>query len=353
MANWKKAFTQFGHKAEEKFDKLKYDLEKRLGSSKPIQIVPYMGYGTSDEVWIRGRVLKDKGIRPVTDKDTTWDNLLRMYKRFESDEVPGIDIHLEFGDVEENLTTDEEGYFETNLRLPHPPDTNRLWHEVRLELLKHEQKADAVGQILIPPEKAEFGVISDIDDTIIKTGATDLLEMARNTFLKNAMTRLPFDGVGEFYQALQKGRSDKPSNPIFYLSNSPWNLYDLLTNFMKLNNIPESPVLLRDFGLDEDKFIKDDTHKARQIHRLLATYPDIPFVLIGDSGEHDPEICQQAVKDFPGRFRAIYIRDVTSEERDNAVKKIAENVSGQGTEMLLVQDTKAAAEHATSQGLIR
>lgn len=353
MANWKKAFTQFGHKAEEKFDKLKYDLEKRLSSSKPIQIVPYMGYGTSDEIWIRGRVLKDKGIRPAADKDTTWDNILRMYKRFESDEVPGVDIHLEFGNVKQNLTTDEEGYFETSLRLPHPPETNRIWHEVHLELLKHEQKADAAGQILIPPEKAEFGVISDIDDTIIKTGAADLLEMARNTFLENAMTRLPFDGVGEFYQALQKGTSDKPFNPIFYLSNSPWNLYDFLTNFMKLNNIPESPLLLRDFGLDEDKFIKDDTHKKRQIHRLLTTYPDLPFVLIGDSGEHDPEIYDQAVKDFPGRFRAIYIRDVTSKERDNVVKKIAENVSSQGTEMLLVQDTKAAAEHAASQGLIK
>ncbi len=352
MANWIKAFTQFGHKAEEKFDKLKYDLEKRLSSSNPTQIVPYMGYGTSDEVWIKGRVLKDKGIKSATDKDGTWDNILRMYKRFESDEVPGVEIYLEFGDVKQNLTTDEEGYFETNLRLPHPPDTNRLWHEVHLELLKHEQKADAAGQIMIPPEKAEFGVISDIDDTIIKTGATDLLEMARNTFLKNAMTRMPFDGICEFYQALQKGTSDKPVNPMFYLSNSPWNLYDFLTDFMKLNNIPEGPVLLRDFGLDEDKFIKDDTHKNRQIHRLLTTYPDLSFVLIGDSGEHDPEIYQQAVKDFPGRFRAVYIRDVTSEERDDAVKKIAENISSQGTEMLLVQDTKAAAEHAASQGLI-
>jgi phosphatidate phosphatase APP1 len=84
----------------------------------------------------------------------------------------------------------------------------------------------------------------------------------------------------------------------------------------------------------------------------LRTYPDLPFVLIGDSGEEDPEIYLQAAHEYPARIPAIYIRDVTSGERDAQVHAIAGEARSLGTEMVLVPDTVAAAEHAASIGLI-
>jgi hypothetical protein len=62
--------------------------------------------------------------------------------------------------------------------------------------------------------------------------------MSRNTFFHNAHSRLPFAGVSEFYKSLQLGRNGKRNNPFFYVSSSPWNLYDLLIDFLDLNDIP-------------------------------------------------------------------------------------------------------------------
>jgi phosphatidate phosphatase APP1 len=88
------------------------------------------------------------------------------------------------------------------------------------------------------------------------------------------------------------------------------------------------------------------------IRRLLSTYEDLSFVLIGDSGEEDPEIYLQAVREHPGRIIAVYIRDVTSVERDAEVRTIAAEVRKLGTEMVAVPDTASAAEHAASIGLV-
>jgi phosphatidate phosphatase APP1 len=174
--------------------------------------------------------------------------------------------------------------------------------------------------------------------------------MARIVLLSNAHTRLPYEGVADFYRALQLGPSGEDFNPIFYVSSSPWNLYDMLEDFLDVHGVPAGPIFLKDWS---PTTLRDhDRHKLGVIHTLLATYPDLPFVLIGDSGERDPEIYRQIVREYPGRVRAIYIRDVTSGERDATVHAIAAELKEVGVEMLLTADTVEAAEHAAKRGLI-
>jgi phosphatidate phosphatase APP1 len=117
-----------------------------------------------------------------------------------------------------------------------------------------------------------------------------------------------------------------------------------------VHGVPSGPLFLKDWSLTV--LGKHRGYKTRVIRRLLNTYEDLPFVLIGDSGEEDPEIYLQAVREHPGRIKAIYIRDVTSVERDVEVRAIAEEARKLGTEMVAVPDTTAAAEHAASIGLI-
>jgi phosphatidate phosphatase APP1 len=179
--------------------------------------------------------------------------------------------------------------------------------------------------------------------------------MLRVIFFNNAKTRLPFKGVAGFYRALCRGMSNHPShNPIFYVSGSPWNLYDLLIDFMQTQQIPLGPLFLRDFGLSMDKFIKRSTkrHKLEQIEHILTLYPDLPFILIGDSGEKDPEIYQQVVQDFPGRILAIYIREISLEGRQAEIDLLIEELGKQDVEMVLVPDTEVAALHAVDRGFI-
>lgn len=338
---------------ESVIDTLKKGVQERRGFARPLQIVAFHWYGTHECLEIRGRLLINKGIRPASTDDTILDNIVNMYKRMESDELPGVKLIASYQDEQAQTVSDEEGYFRVTIRPTGPIDEQKLWYDIGLHVSDQKLgKTQNIGRVLVPSKESSFGVISDIDDTVIETGITSLFETLGNTFLKNASTRLPFIGVKEFYNALQDGTTGKMFNPIYYLSNGPWNLFDFLDEFMKLNELPTGPILLRDYGLDEEKFIADDSHKIKQITDLLNTYPQLPFVLIGDSGEKDPEIYQHIVHMFPQRIKAIYIRDVTSEPRDSEVKKIAAEVTASGVDMLLMENTGEAAKHAVSIGLI-
>jgi phosphatidate phosphatase APP1 len=238
-----------------------------------------------------------------------------------------------------------------------PINWNDMWHEVEVELMDAPHSFSPglknTAHVLVPPEDAEYGIISDIDDTVVKTTATNLLAMSRNTFFHNAHSRLPFAGVSEFYKSLQLGRNGKRNNPFFYVSSSPWNLYDLLIDFLDLNDIPEGPLLLRDFGLDANKESADHMgHKFKEIKNILQTYPHLNFVLIGDSGQEDPKIYREIVSKFPGRILAIYIRDVQLSDRERIAIDISKELARDKIEMLIVDNTVEAAEHAAKAGLI-
>jgi phosphatidate phosphatase APP1 len=338
---------------ERLFDRIKGTIQSAFGMLVPTQIMAYHWYGTRDYLEIRGRVVKNKGIQEARREDSPLDNMVNMYKRLESDELAGVELTATYQGSQVCMVSNEEGYFQAVITPSFPLDGQKLWHEVALCTSEVTMgSVEACARVLVPSEESVFGVISDVDDTIIKTGIASLFDTIGNTFLKNAQTRCPFEGVREFYTALQTGKGRRRVNPLFYISNSPWNLFDFIDEFMRINRIPVGPILLRDFGLDQDKFIIDHNHKRERIEEILRKYPNLHFVLIGDSGEKDPEIYQQVCRIFPDRIIAVYIRDVTSAPRDSAVREIAAEVTAQGIDMILVEDTGEAAEHAASIGLI-
>ena len=357
MPDWKKLFNDVSSGVEERFDQLFFNMRKRLRLNDPLQIVTYRSYGTIDRLYLKGRVLEDKGINSATDKDTIVNNLVNMYHRFQSDEIPGACLKVCFQKQEHTVITDEEGYFMLNLAPDTPIHWTDMWHEIEIELMEapvpFEPGITATAEVLVPPLDAEYGIISDIDDTIIQTSATDILAMSRKVFLHNSRTRLPFAGVSEFYKALQLGRNGKRNNPFFYVSSSPWNMYDLLKDFLDLNQIPEGPLLLRDFGLQDNKFISTGHmgHKFKEIENILLTYPLLNFVLIGDSGQEDPKIYREVVKKYPGRILAIYIRDVQLAAREQIAIDISAELK-EHVELIIVDNTVEAAEHAAKSGLI-
>ncbi len=342
---------------DDKVDNITARLKQRLGANDLIHIVPYRTYGTARKIYITGRVLEDKNIASAHEADNLFTNLLNMYKRFESDEVPGAVVKIMLQDEEHFVSTDKEGFFVFNLNPEQPLITEELYHTVPVKLTEAPTRFSGEtihAEIMIPPADAEYGIISDIDDTIIRTGATSLLAMGRTVLLSNARTRLPYAGVTEFYKALQLGRNGKRNNPFFYVSSSPWNLYDLLVDFMDHNEIPAGPLLLRDFGIQSDSFVSGDylSHKFKEISQVLDTYPHLPFVLVGDSGEQDPPIYYEVVKQYPGRILAIYIRDVAIPEKQEQAQTISASLKEHGVEMMLTQDSVKAAEHAATIGLI-
>jgi len=308
--------------------------------------VPYLGYGTPAKLTLCGRVLRDPGIRPARSAQSRWRSLVEFYKRLESDEVPAARVRARFQEIETEVVTDGEGYFSVELTPVHEAEAG-VWHDVGLELVHPAAGVRATGKVLVPSASARFGVVSDIDDTVIVSGATRKPSMLLRLALSNARTRKPFKGVAAFYRALHAG-----VNPFFYVSKSPWNLYEPLLEFFVRQRLPMGPLLLRDYGR-QMIFARAPSHKVVQIERILETYPQLKLILIGDSGEHDPEIYSQVVRSHPDRVRAIYIRSVRLRpSRVAAIERLVAQVAPTGCQLVLAPDSEFAAAHAAAEGLM-
>ena len=333
--------------------KLKLWFWVKVGFVKKVMIQPYAGYGNGKELYLAGRVLADRNIQASAPDDRFWRNFDKMRRRFFSIVFPSVDLEADFQGKTIQVTTDEEGYFEIKLPVE-GAEIPEGWHPVRLrllhDLLGRATEVVALGEVYFPASNADYGIISDIDDTILTTGAARLWEMLKVTFTQNAHTRIPFAGVSEFYDALRKGSDHIPSNPIFYVSSSPWNIYDFLMEFLDAHQIPKGPLMLRDLGLSRDQLIAGShrEHKLKQIEQILEVCGDLRFILFGDSGQEDPQIYFEITQKYPGRILAVYIRDVSGAD----LSVLAAEYLKTGVELILVVDTTDAAAHALSKGWI-
>jgi len=323
---------------------------------EPYHVVGYRGYGTSSRALVLGRVLQDEGIVPGDAKHSTWQNLVSTLKRIESDPLPHARVRAAFSGVNRVLLADDEGFVRHWVSLD-GASMPAGWQPLELELMAQRgvQSRLATSEILVPSPLAKFGVVSDLDDTVLQSKVTSVLRAARLLLLENARTRLPFPGVAAFYRALANVSPSGGSavqNPVFYVSSNAWNMYDVVADFLEHQRIPRGPVLLRDWDLGQSPF-KNAEHKKRQIHEILDTYPALPFILVGDSAQEDPEIYCDVVRSYPGRILAIYIRDVSRQpERSRTINELAQRASDDGSSLVLAPDTIAAARHAAERGFI-
>ena len=336
---------------------------KNHHTAKPeVKLAAYRSYGTSSHLYLLGRAIDDDKLKMYEDQ-SFFRTLANTYKQFDSYEIAGAEIDLELPNgVVLTEKTNGDGYFlfdkTISLNL-HEFADDEGWvrlktsfkNEVPNSIISNDNKFES--ELLIPPAKASFGVISDIDDTILHTGVTSFLKwrLIKNSLFKNAHKRISLDGSPKFYRDLHAGKKENEQNPVIYLSNSPWNLYDYLKLFLEINDFPKGPILLRDFRTPFDKTLKPEKpHKQKEIINILKTYPHLKFILIGDSGEHDPAIYTEMAAQYPDRILAIYLRSVNHKRQMRRVKSIVDNFTT--VPVLMVETSEQAEEHAREQGFI-
>jgi len=329
------------------------DALERLADRDSYHIAAYRGYGRDGRGLVIARVLQDEALAPASAGHGKTRNLLAMLKRLESDPLPFARVRARLPGGDRELVADDEGFIREWLETE-PGDAGG-WSSVRLELPDPAGGSPrvAAAPILTPAASAAYGIISDMDDTVIQSEVTSFIRAARMVLLENARTRLPFAGVAAFYRALELGPPGGPRNPIFYVSSSPWNLYDVIVEFLEAERIPAGPLLLRDWDLGPSLF-RHAGHKSRAILEILETFPALPFILIGDSTQEDPEIYAEVVAAHPRRILAVYIRNVEPHpERAAAIRRLTERVAEAGSTLVLADDTLTIASHASAHGWIR
>ncbi len=350
VSKWQTAAAR----ADSGFDGFKQRVLEKYGVDRPGYIAAFRGFADATACEVMGRVLADSPPNLPDSAGTRWKNLREQWARFESDEVPGVTVDITCNGRSQRVVTDAEGYYRARIPMT-PPTTRSLWLEAEASIPGSDLSAR--HEILAVSDEAQFGIISDIDDTVLDSHVVDWKTSAKLTFLHNVRTRKPLPGVAQLYRSLQQGRGEVPINPLFYVSSSPWNLYDLLESFLSINDIPPGPILLRDLGIEPEYFIKSKGHghKLDNVRKLFAQYPALGWILVGDSGQADAEIYTTAAREFPGRVLAIYIRDVDPDSDsifDRGVDAVfAKTVAGD-VPMLRVRDSDAIALHLRAIGLL-
>ena len=309
------------------------------------RIEPYFGHGSAAGVVVRGRVLDDPPPTDAVEGEGVGAAVWRTVRHFLTDELPGVPLRITVAGKTVMTFTDPEGYFRVRLQ-PDPEQLVSPWTDGIVELAGEYRGLTAPHiaplRVRVPGNDAKFGIISDIDDTILETGVERVGHMIRQTLTGSALTRTPFPGAPELYRDLAAS-----VNPVFYVSSSPWNLHTFLTAFLENRDFPAGPVLLRDLlGTAAGR-----EQKHARINEVLEQHPGLDFVLMGDSGEKDPEIYAATVRDHPGRILAMYIREVRLDPGDGRVEKVSDGWS-EDVPFVLAAASDVVRRHATGLGLL-
>jgi phosphatidate phosphatase APP1 len=338
------------------FAGMRRNIKRKLGILAPLRIAMYGGYGTTREMRILGRVLEEyEGSEPSID-DGPFSNFKRSFRHFESDEVANVELEIqvsssrpgrELDGETARVVSDEDGYFMLRHRFSAPVEPGWLPVRARVTVAPYpiSDLPSAECRVLIPAPHARFGVISDIDDTILQTYVRNRARMVYLTLAHNPLTRLSFEGTTELYRGLREGGRGAP---FFYVSKSMWNLFPLLESFIAHQRLPRGPLLLRQVGLFSPR--PSVPHKANVIGELLATYPGLQFLLIGDSGERDLDLYLDAARAHPGRIVAILIRYVSPPAQRAALEQAAQQNVPPGCRVLVFDETRQAIELCSELG---
>ncbi|MEQ6889825.1 phosphatase domain-containing protein [Halomonas sp. CS7] len=322
-----------------------------------LTVTPYRGYGSRREAFLTGRVFRQAPLSRGLPRRGFLRDLVDVARRIARRGVAEASVDIRLGDNRVAVTTDRDGYFDARLPLEAALPRNGVWHVAELWVTAAEEgPVRASVEVFIPSPETDLLVISDIDDTVMYTGVADKLRMLYRLFIEQPDQRMAFPGVAALYQALHRGADDRGERPILYVSRGPWAIYEMLETFFQLNRIPVGPILfLREWGISLRHPLprRAEDHKQQLISRMLATFEGVPCVLIGDSGQHDPEVYTRIVEAHPGRIKAIYIRRVEQrDDRQRAIQRLCDQLRHTHCDLVLAADSVLIAEHAQASGFI-
>ena len=279
------------------------------------RVVSHTGYGSERFVRVLGRVLltRQPETHPGADAEAPMRELRaaedeqRGWRAFVTAPAMNVPVTIAVGRQTIRSRSDRSGYIDVSVK-DHglPPG----WHDVTISSPDAEDVQAAV-QVIGGDET--FGIISDIDDTVISTSLPRPFIAAWNTFVRAESARHVVPGMATMYRELL---DEHPGAPIVYVSTGAWNTAPHLNRFLQKHGYPLGPLLLTDWGPTNSGWFRcGQEHKRACLHRLANEFPNIRWLLVGDDGQHDPKIYGDFAEDRPDRVEAIAIRELTPTEQ--------------------------------------
>lgn len=288
--------------------------------AQPVVLL-FPAVGTTARVTLSGRVLKNG---PSGGSST----LSRNLRRLTTSNWEGAEVDVRFHQQQAVVRSGHDGNFAVTFSAAGHPFPQGL--QTAEAAVKGAEPGRATVDVM--DAQAPFFVVSDFDDTLAVTNVTERRRFVENVLAKDELTQAVVPGMAAFYACLR----DRPHKPVFALvSGSPVQYTARISRFLQLHDFPVFGLYLRDLG---PSTLSD--YKQPVIRSLLEAVPG-PVVLVGDSGEKDPEVYAQLRAEFPERVKAIFIRKAGRAEDPSRFEG-----------MTLFDDPKQAASRAVAQGLI-
>jgi phosphatidate phosphatase APP1 len=264
-------------------------------------IIPYAGYGSTRWVRVLCRVVLARAEGAAKQRAEK----VRGWRSFFSIPVNDAAVTVTIAGADHLVTPDRGGVVDVRVEA----ELESGWQQITL-------RADGTESITTPvfivDPKQRFGIVSDVDDTVMVTALPRPFLAAWNTFVLDEHARTPVAGMSVLYERLSR---EHPGAPVIYLSTGAWNVAPTLTRFLERNLYPRGVMLLTDWGPTHDRWFRSgQEHKRNNLERLALEFPDMHWLLVGDDGQHDEAIYAAFAAAHPDNVAAVAIRRLSPGE---------------------------------------
>lgn len=289
-----------GARIEDRFNRVLNKLLRHRGWQEGIR--PFAGYGTSEQIRVLARIV----LEPSRDLEIVqaaeallhrrgWRNFMAMTK-------VNAEATIVVGDTEVPVTADRGGYIDVRIK---NPGLEPGWHDLTIV---GADGATASAPVQIIGDDTTFGIVSDIDDTILSTWLPRPLLAAWNSFILTEQARQAVPGMARWYQQMLEAN---PGAPIIYISTGAFNTYPMIRRFQSRHGIPTGAMLLTDWGPTNTGWFRSGSdHKRMALRELARDMPHVRWLLVGDDGQHDPDIYGEFAELQPAHVAARAIREL-------------------------------------------
>ena len=302
-------------------------------------VIAYDSYGSETFIRVLARVILTKTGQPAADLSAS----IRGWRSFGSTPLVDQRVWVRVNGQEHMLQSGRGGIVDAIIPGDFQPG------RVELEMWTQGSLVDTSTAFIVGAEQ-KFGIISDIDDTVMVTALPRPFLAAWNTFVLDEHARSAVAGMSVLYDRLIYMR---PNSPIVYLSTGAWNAQPTIKRFLGRNMYPDGPLLLTDWGPTTTRVFRSGTeHKRTQLERLAREFPHVKWLLVGDDGQHDEEIYAEFVDNHPNNVAAVAIRQLTVGEAVWAGGRSKGTGRGQGVPWVYAPDGAGLASRMTDRGII-
>jgi len=265
-------------------------------------VTAFPGYADVDWVRVLGRVLI---VPPARASQSGSLERVRGWRSFAAVPVGYAQVTVTIAGVSHEVVADRGGVIDTVL----PARLEPGWQTFTMSV---EDGAPVETHTFVVGPEVRFGIVSDVDDTVMVTALPRPLLAAWNSFVVDEHARQPVPGMAVLMERLVR---DQPGTPVIYLSTGAWNIAPTLIRFLRRHLFPPGSVLLTDWGPTHDRWFRSGkAHKLSNLRRLAREFPQVRWLLIGDDGQHDDELYTTFTSEHPDNVAGVAIRRLSSAE---------------------------------------